>query len=64
MKSRYTLPLLSVMTGINDWPLPLFGTPRENPWGPPSAKPEHLRDAEDNRKLRLAQERRERKAKR
>ena len=38
--------------------------PSENPWGPPSAKPEHLRDAEDLRKLQRAQERRERKAKR
>lgn len=64
MKSKYTLPMLSAMTGIRDWPMLPLGTPRENPWGPPSQKPEHLRDEEDNRKLRLAQERRERKAKR
>ncbi len=60
MKSKYTLPIMAAITGMTGWS---FGTPRENPWGPPSAKPEHLRDEEDLRKLRLAQERRERKAK-
>jgi len=37
--------------------------PSDNPWGPPSAKPVALRDEEDLRKLRLAQERRARKMK-
>lgn len=59
MKSNRIMPLLAAMMWA-PWPM---GTPRENPWGPPSAKPEHLRDEEDLRKLRMAQERRARKAK-
>jgi hypothetical protein len=64
MNTETTAAIMVALAGDGIHPM-LFGkprAPRANPWGPPSKKPEHLRDDGDRARLAAAAERRARKA--